>query len=79
MTLEEISKNLSKDWCEKLERAKLQEEGRRKFYENYYADKMTYNRFIYCQYLENEILQGRSCDTRAIELLNKYDEYHGRL
>lgn len=79
MTLEKILKNIPKDWWEKLEIAKLREEGRRSFYENYYADKMTYDRFIYCQYLENEILQGRSCDTRAIELLNKYDKYHGRL
>jgi hypothetical protein len=76
MTLEELSKNLPKDWWEKLERAAFRERGRRHFYEKNYADKMTYDRFIYFQYLESEILWGRSCDERAIELLNKYDENH---
>lgn len=76
MTLEEISKNIPKDWWEKLERANIRERGRRKFYENNYADKMTYDRFIYCQFLENVILCGRSCDTRAMELLQQYDEHH---
>lgn len=76
MTLEEISKDIPKGWWEKLERAAFSEQGRRKFYEKNYADKMTYDRFIYCQSLENEILWGRSCDEQAIELLNKYDGNH---
>jgi hypothetical protein len=76
MTIEEISKDIPKGWWEKLERAAFREQGRRKFYEKNYADKMTYDRFIYCQSLENEILWGRSCDEQAIELLRQYDELH---
>jgi hypothetical protein len=76
MTLEELSKNLPKDWWEKLERAAFREQGRKKFYEKNYAHIMTYDRFVFCQGLENEILWGRSCDEQAIELIRKYDEAH---
>lgn len=78
-TLEEISKDIPNDWWDKLERAKLQEQGRRKIYERHYADKMTYDRFNYIGFLEAEIVMGHLCEEKAREMLNKYDEYHGRL
>ena len=76
MTIEEISKDIPKGWWEKLERSALREQCRREFYEKNYADKMTYDRFIYCQFLKSGILWGHSCDERAIELLRQYDELH---
>ncbi len=67
---------LSKDWLEALERAKIQERGRRLIYERHYASKMSYERFVYIQLLEQDVMWYRIDVEYARKLLKKFDIDH---
>ena len=76
MTAKEMLSSIPEGWFEKLEIAALREKGRRHLYERHYSDKMTYDRYVFINNLEREIVCGRMNDDRAIELIRKYDKVH---
>lgn len=76
MSFKEMLSSIPEGWFEKLEMVALREKGRRHFYERNYSDKMTYDRYVFINNLECEIVLGRMNDDRAVELIIKYDENH---
>lgn len=53
MTINDLPE-LSIEWLESLERSNLREKGRRMLYKRHYSSKMSYERFVYIQNLEQD-------------------------
>lgn len=66
--IKELSKNMTKEWFEALERGRRREEACRKFYDENYADKITYNQYKYLLYLEKKHVRCFLPDNELKEL-----------
>ncbi len=75
MTINDLPE-LSIEWLESLERSNLREKGRRILYKTHYSSKMSYERFVYIQNLEQEVLWYRLDEGHARDMIKQFDKDH---